>query len=328
MAPTPQQESKPETFRNPAMEDQDEFSHALTKGRMLARIGNIDEAVAEFKRAASLKNGQCAECFQLIGQACFVSRKYKEAVDAYRQAIALKPENEGDLNNALGVCLYLENDKKVLEDAVAAFNRALDLTGGKLVKIYYNLGYALLKLGKEAEGKAALTRYLELDPKTPNETEVRAVIANPKMMNEKFAPGFRVKSSTGDELSLDKYRGKIVLLDFWASWCGPCREEMPNVKNMWAKFGGEQFVIVGISLDHTEKAFENYVKRENLTWPQFFDEQGQLAQLYGVNGIPHTVLIDQDGIIRAVGFRGNGLSGKIEDLLKKLRKQTASNGRS
>ena len=321
MASLPQQQSKQETFRNPAMEEQDEFHQALNKGRVLMHDGDVDDAVKEFKKAAALKNGQCAECFNFIAQSYFAVGRYKDAAIAYRQTIALKPDNEAELNNALGVSIYLQDDKKMLEEAVGAFNRAIEMSGGKLVKVYYNLGYALLKLGREAEGKAALTRYLELDPETSTATEVRALIANPRMVSEKFAPGFKVKSFTGGDLSLEKYRGRIVLLDFWATWCGPCRVEMPETKNIWKKFGGDKFVIIGVSLDRNAKALESYLKKEEIDWPQYLDESGDIARMYGVRGIPHTVLIDQNGIVRGVGYRGGKLESKVEDLVNKLRKQ-------
>ena len=321
MASVPQQQSKQETFRNPAMEEQDEFHQALNKGRVLMHDGDVDDAVKEFRKAAALKNGQCAECFNFIGQAYFAYGKYKDAAIAYRQAIALKPDNEAELNNALGVSIYFEDDKKVLEEAVAAFNRAIEMSNGKLVKVYYNLGHALLKLGREAEGKAALTKYLEVDPGTNTATEVRALIANPRMVNEKFAPGFKVKSFAGGDLSLEKYKGRIVLLDFWATWCGPCRVEMPETKNIWKKFGGDNFIIIGVSLDRDVKALESYLKKEEIGWPQYLDESGDIARLYDVRGIPHTVLIDQNGIVRGVGYRGGKLESKVEDLVSKLRKQ-------
>ena len=318
----PQQQSKQETFRNPAMEDQDEFHQALTKGRVLMNDGDVDGAVKEFRKAAALKNGQCVECFNFIAQSYFASGKYKDAAIAYKQTIALKPDNEAELNNALGVSIYLQDDKKTLEEAVAAFNRAIELSSGKLVKVYYNLGYALLKLGREAEGKAALTRYLELDPGTNTATEVRALIANPRMVNERFAPGFKVKSFAGGDLSLEKYRGRIVLLDFWATWCGPCRVEMPETKNLWKKFGGDNFVIIGVSLDRNPNALESYLKKEEIGWPQYLDQSGEVARLYGVRGIPHTVLIDQNGVVRGVGYRGGKLESKVEEMVNKLRKQS------
>jgi tetratricopeptide (TPR) repeat protein len=305
-------------FRNPAMEEQDEFQKAFTKGRVLASEGDFEEAISEFKRAAKLRNDQSPECFQFIAQSYFALGRYKDAAAAYRQAIGLKPENEAELNNGLGVTLYLQDDKKVLPEAVAAFNQAIEKGGGKLIKVYYNLGYALMKLGRVEEGRAALAKYLEIDPRTPNAGEVRAIIANPKLASEKFAPGFRVSSNSGEELSLDKYRGRVVLIDFWATWCGPCRVELPEVKGIWKKYGGDKFVIIGVSLDKNPRAFENYVKAQEITWPQYLDVNGNIARLYNVQGIPHTVLIDQEGIIRGVGYRGGSLARKVGDMVKKL----------
>jgi tetratricopeptide (TPR) repeat protein len=309
-----------ETFRNPALEPQDDFQRAFTNGRVLARKGNFEDAINEFRKAAALRNGNCSECFEFIGQISLQTGRLKDAAEGYRQAIALKPQNEGELNNALGVSLYLQKDKKSLEEAVVAFNRAIQISGGKLVKAYYNLGYALIKLGREAEGIAALTRYLEVDPNSSSAAEVRSIIANPKLANERFAPGFKVKSTTGEQLSLEKLRGKVVMLDFWATWCRPCWVEMPEVKGIWKKYGGDRFVIIGVSLDYDLETLEHYVKKEEITWPQYFDEDGKLTRLYNVRGIPHTVLIDHNGMIRAVGYRASALGMKIDELVKKTLK--------
>jgi tetratricopeptide (TPR) repeat protein len=309
-----------ETFKNPAMEPEGEFDQAFALARKLAREGNPDEAVKQLKKAASLRNEQCAECFQMIGQIYFQMTDFKNATTAFKQAVALKPGNEAALYNALGAALYMQKDKKVLEEAVSAFERAIELSQGKIAKAHYNLGYALIKIGKEAEGIAALKSYLEVDPATNHASEVRAIIANPRLVFENFAPGFKVQSIAGEELSLEKYKGRIVLLDFWATWCGPCRVEMPEVKKLWKKYGGDDFVILGISIDEDMALLESYLKEEEITWPQHFDANRSIAALYRVEGIPHTVLIDQDGIIRGVGYRGSALSGKVGDLIKKLHK--------
>jgi thiol-disulfide isomerase/thioredoxin len=193
------------------------------------------------------------------------------------------------------------------------------LSEGKIVLAYYNIGYALLRTGRIDEGIAALERYLELDPGTNREAEVRTIIGNPAFANETFAPGFKVYSLEGEELSLERYRGRIVLLDFWATWCGPCRFEMPGVKRMWKKYGGDDFVIIGVNSDRHMGVLRKYLESEGIDWPQYLDEGNKIAALYNVTGIPHTVLIDEFGIVRGVGYRGGKLAGKVGDLVKKLR---------
>lgn len=310
-------------FHNPALETSEEFKQTFRRASELARR-DPDAAIDEFKKAAKLRGDRCPECFQSIAQIYFRLGKYKDAAATFRQAAELKPANEADLYNGLGVSLFLLKDKKLYDEAVVALNRAIELSNGKLVKVYYNLGCALIKAGKEKEGVAALKTYIEAEPATTAEAEeARRMIANPKLVGEPFARAFKVKSSAGDELSLEKFQGKVVLLDFWASWCAPCRFEMPEVKKIWKKYGGEEFVIVGVNLDSNRAAFEGYMKQEGLTWPQYYDGLGwgnKISRLYGVTGIPHTVLIDRDGIIRGVGLRGGGLSSKIGELLKNSKK--------
>ena len=303
-------------------DNRDDFQQALNNGNLLLRQGRIDDAVNEFRRAAKLQDDKCAECFQRIGQLYLQLRRLKEAAVAFRQAAELKPPNEAEMYNVLGVALYLQNEKESFEEAVVALQKAIELSKGKVVKAYYNLGFALIKSGKEQEGIAVLKKFLELDPGATEVSQARAVIANLKMVDARIAPSFVVKSHIGEELSLEKFRGKVVLLDFWASWCIPCRMDMPEVRKIWKQYGSDQFTIIGINLDSSRPSFEAYMKEEGITWLQYHDGLGwgnKISRLYGVYSIPQTVLIDQDGVIRATGLRGEELAEKIGELLKKLR---------
>ncbi|HWP41671.1 MAG TPA: redoxin domain-containing protein [Blastocatellia bacterium] len=309
-----------EPFRNPAIEEQDEFGMVFARARRLMRERRFDEAIKELQAAARLRNGDCAQCFELIGQTYMQIPRLKEAADAFRKAVALKPSNEAELQNWLGVALYQQNEKSLYDEAAAAFRRAIELTGGKLTRAYYNLGYTLIKQGKEEEGKAALRAYLEADPSAPDARGVRAVLENPELVNVAMAPDFKVVALDGQELSLEKYSGRVVLLDFWATWCGPCIAEMPSVKKLYQKYSKDGFIIIGVSLDDDYLKLQNYLRKEAIGWPQYFDESGHLARLYRVKAIPYTVLIDHDGVIRAQGLRGGSLSSKVGDLIKKMKK--------
>jgi len=126
----------------------------------------------------------------------------------------------------------------------------------------------------------------------------------------------------GKEVKLSDYagKGKVVLVDFWASWCGPCVREIPNVITVYQKYKNKGFEIVGISLDEKKEDWKKATDNLKITWPQFsnlkgWEEDGAVA--YGVNSIPHTVLIDKDGVILERGLRGDALKFKLEELFGK-----------
>lgn len=128
-----------------------------------------------------------------------------------------------------------------------------------------------------------------------------------KLMEGAIAPDFTLKTPTGEDLSLSSLRGKVVLIDFWASWCGPCRRENPNVRKLYRRFHYKGFEILGVSLDNDGNRWKGAIQADSLTWPHVSDLRGwqsSAAQLYQVSSIPQTYLIDKDGRIMAKGLRG------------------------
>jgi peroxiredoxin len=126
-------------------------------------------------------------------------------------------------------------------------------------------------------------------------------------------------SSQGKRIKIADYRGKVVLLDFWAAWCMPCRMEMPNVVDVYQQFHEKGFEIVGVSLDSDKSQFESFVKTNRMTWPQIYEGKGwqsDIGRLYGVTSIPATFLIDKQGKIRYKNVRGEKLKIAVEELLK------------
>ena len=163
----------------------------------------------------------------------------------------------------------------------------------------------------------------------PEIFQANKAIAHIKQTVEKqklTAPGqkfidFTMKTPEGKEISLSDYvgKGKVVLIDFWASWCNPCRQEMPNIVSAYKQYKDKNFEIVGVSLDRNLDAWKKAIKDDHITWPQMSDLkfwQSEGAQLYAVNSIPHTVLIDGNGIILARGLHGQGLQDKLAEILK------------
>ena len=141
------------------------------------------------------------------------------------------------------------------------------------------------------------------------------------VVGSKF-PDFNENDLVGQPLSVANYKGKVVLIDFWATWCGPCVAELPNVLKAYEKHHAKGFEIIGISLDRQQdKAkLENFIKEKNMPWQQFYDGQywnNKLSTKYGVNSIPATYLLDGEGKIIGKNLRGTALEEAVAKALGK-----------
>lgn len=134
---------------------------------------------------------------------------------------------------------------------------------------------------------------------------------NDPMAPGKLAPDFEEKKADGTTMKLSDLRGKVVLLDFWASWCGPCRRENPNVVAQYNKYKDDGFTVMSVSLDKSKEAWLAAIEKDGLVWPNHVSDLQQwssrVGALYGVRSIPFTVLIDQEGKIIKTNVRGEDL---------------------
>jgi peroxiredoxin len=132
------------------------------------------------------------------------------------------------------------------------------------------------------------------------------------------APDFTQDQPDGTPLSLSSLKGQLVLIDFWASWCGPCRMENPNVVAMYNKYHDKGFEILGVSLDDDREAWLQAIEDDGLTWRHVSDVKGwenAVAKEWAVRSIPHTVLVGEDGVIMAKNLRGADLEAKVAEIL-------------
>lgn len=156
----------------------------------------------------------------------------------------------------------------------------------------------LSNLGKEVSAQLQKTSALQIGKKAPN---------------------FKAKNPEGKEISLYENLGKVTLVDFWASWCGPCRQENPNVVKLYHTYKGKGLQIIGVSLDKDEQNWKKAIEKDQLTWLhlsnlKFWNDP--IAELYQVSSIPQTYLLDENGIIIAKNLRGAALEQKVAQLLK------------
>ena len=180
----------------------------------------------------------------------------------------------------------------------------------------WNEEVGLDRLGLSAEA-AEISEQLKNPSAGNGRTPVRPVRGGPEVGQE--APGFEIKTTDDKTIQLADYRGKYVLLDFWATWCGPCTGETPNLKAVYEEFGKrEDFVMIGLSLDQDKEKPIAYAKEKGTQWIDgFLGDWGkdEVTKKYGVRGIPSIWLIGPDGKVVAKDLRGEGISEAVKKAL-------------
>ena len=163
-------------------------------------------------------------------------------------------------------------------------------------------------------------RFEKENPNSPHAKSLIGRVARIKGVSVGApAPEIALSDTTGTPVPLSSLRGKYVLVDFWASWCGPCRNENPNVVRMYNKFKDKGFAIYSVSLDKDKNSWTKAIRNDNLIWTHVSDLkfwQSAAAQQYGVQAIPATFLLDRTGKIIAKNLRGDALEQKLEEVLK------------
>ena len=133
------------------------------------------------------------------------------------------------------------------------------------------------------------------------------------------APDFTLKSLDGNNLRLEEFRGKVVLINFWASWCGPCRQEMPLLDRLHHRYEDTGFTVLGVNVEGDSKPAQEIVDKTKVTFPVLIDEGQKVSELYDLEAMPSTIVIDRDGVIRYIhlGYKP-GDESKYVEVVKKL----------
>jgi peroxiredoxin/Flp pilus assembly protein TadD len=313
-----------EPYRAVQAQDDGAYEDELIKGKALMRQRNFEDALKSFKRANELRGKKSAECYSLMCEAYFGLGAHKNVVEAADKVLELAGDDKELIVRALnnkGLALQAaaeKKDQKKLEAAEAAFRQALSMENASPV-IHYNLGVTLLQLNRDSEGIAEINQYIKDQPKGAFVDTARKMAENPRRARENYAPDFSFTSSEGEHISLDDLRGKVVLLDFWGTWCPPCVDSVPELRNLHKRYSKEpSFVLIGISSDSDEDEWREFTVKNKMIWPQYRDKDRRIQRAFGIRAFPSYIVIDHEGIVR---FQSVGTSwqrsANLDDAIRK-----------
>jgi thiol-disulfide isomerase/thioredoxin len=281
------------------------------------------EALEEFRKANKQDGGHCWECLRRAYSLAIKLDAYKDTVDIARDIVptAQSDKEKAQAHFLLAMALQTEGvmDKKqpLFNESSSEFKTCLDLDP-KLSRARFHWGVTLAHLNQDDAARAQFTAFLDQDRNNPSFHErAERFIDRIELARATMAPPFTATTLDGREISMDSLAGKVVLIDFWATWCGPCREALPHIKKIAQKFDGQPLVVLSISLDSDDAKWKDFVEKNGMTWLQVRDGgfNGRVATKFGVNAIPATFSIDADGVLEDQHVGDADIEGKLKKLV-------------
>jgi thiol-disulfide isomerase/thioredoxin len=290
-------------------------------------------ALDSFKKADRQDDGRCLLCQKQIIHCGIQVGDWKAAEKA---AEAMVSESQGASDAAvahydLGVVLLREGKEKHKNEF---FERAHDEMKAALAAnpsfpdaCFFD-GEALAYLKQDDAAKAQFARFVKMKPADdPVRRRALRFTERPDLARSRMAPLFTLTTLDGRSISMDSLQGKVVLLDFWATWCAPCREALPHMREIAKKFQEQPLVILSVSLDGDEQKWKDFVQKNGMTWPQYRDGgfTGPISSLFGVQAIPHTFTIDADGVLQDEHVGDAAIEGRLKKLVANARELQEAN---
>jgi thiol-disulfide isomerase/thioredoxin len=306
----------------------DPVAQALAQGDLYQSKRKYELALDAYHKADKLSHHSSAASYLKLS---LVERKlgdFSSALDDAKRALKVAGDNKTAALQARLVRATLltqmagkPTDKK-LKEAEDELRQALALDSTNAIA-HLDLGMVLLRQERDAEGIPELNAFVS-SPNADSRSvaEARLVIANPIRARTPFAPHFSFTTHENQNVSNASLRGKVVLLDFWGTWCPPCRESVPILRDLNKKYAGKSFQLVGISSDNDEEVWKTFIQAQHMDWSEYIDLSDEVLQAFKVESFPTYIVLDKDGVIR---FRQSGLGeytqGELTDAIKKALKR-------
>jgi thiol-disulfide isomerase/thioredoxin len=288
-------------------------------------------ALDSFKKADKQDDGRCLGCQKKMIRYGMELGEWKTAEMAGEEIVAAAQgaKNLALAHYQLGIVFMNEglnhHKDEAFTRAHAEMTQALAATPN-FPDAYFADGRILAHLKQDDAAKKQFEQFAKMKPEDdPNRRRALRYMNEPDLAREKMAPAFAVTTTEGQRISLDELHGRAVLIDFWATWCAPCREALPHMKDIAKKFQGQPLVVLSVSLDDDERAWKEFVAKNEMSWPQYRDGRftGPIATLFGVRSIPQTFTIDADGVLQDQHVGDAAIEGKLKKLVGRARELQA-----
>ncbi len=249
---------------------------------------------------------------------------YQALMKMYQSMIAENQKRQNEYAEA-----EKKKDQKKLAEIMAGYETSGREFSQKVKAMLPSMGASMAALfatnfiDPQTDFKTLDTLARKFEKERPNMKQGQVFAGNVRRMRGvqvgDLAPEIAIPDTLGKELKLSSLKGKYVLIDFWASWCGPCRMENPNVVRVYQKYKDKGFTILSVSLDDNKASWLKAIAKDGLTWSHVSELKkwnSVVAQTYGVNGIPAAFLLDKEGKVIAKNLRGDALEAKLIEVMK------------
>lgn len=273
---------------------------ALQTGEAAQKAGEYDAAAKAFRKASKIEHDQCFRCSMDLAVASYQLGDLQGALDASSKSLSVASDDSerAAAHHFKGIVVAsIPPAEKNLKAAEAELREAVQLDG-KVAEYHLDLGIDLMKEMQDDDGKREVAAYLSLEPRGQFADAARKLMEHPDRAGFTVAPGFSIKTLQGDDISLDGLAGKFVVIDFWATWCPPCRDSVSDLKSLTKKYSHDQVVLISVSADDDAAQWRSFIAKKNMDWAQFLDSGGEMRQRFNVHEFPTYVVIDPQGFIR------------------------------
>jgi len=306
----------------------DPVQQALAQGDLYQSKHKYELAQDAYKKADKAAHHTSAEAYLKLAT---VDRKlgdFSSSLDDSKKALKAAGDNKALAvrarlaHSSLLVQTSSKPGDKKLKEAEADVRAAINLDPSNTIA-HYNLGFILLKQERDQEGIAELKAFTALPGIKPDDlAEAQRMIASPIRAREPFAPDFSFTAHERQPVSNSSLRGKVVLMDFWGTWCPPCRESVPTLQNLQKKYSGKAFELVSVSSDDDEDVWRTFIEAQKMNWTEYIDLSGELLERFKIESFPTYIVLDKDGVMR---FRQSGFGEttqmELEEAINKALKR-------